>query len=406
LEKLVTGLFRYPVAVDPLSNNTNCCFCSIRSSALSGERVLTTYVNSKKCAVISSNRRGIIGTIDGRMAINPQSWYLFGSSRESAMPGCLIRYAELRIGALSDENVRVEAQKNRIYSSWEKDRQDELRRLQANLTLSGLFKRPPPVWAHPGVLAEFGDAYLEGSGLEGGDLPSTIAVFSLVLERILLNSGHGVLSDFEHDAIQGVNVAVECIKSAKNLFRRYGVAAEQGGGAQLIHFMKKFKSSLLALAEGQVMIIPGGIGPRVVVFIVERDSEDAYRFAIVNTDPNGGLQYHVSRANSPPRIQYQTVLTVKNIPAERMLDDAFWGMLFKLALYPSKQNTSDKLYDLLIPFLVDKPLEQVVAESDADVGLYHDWRNPQRAHISAFRCLMEAFHYIMRRRGVSVEQSR
>jgi hypothetical protein len=47
-----------------------------------------------------------------------------------------------------------------------------------------------------------------------------------------------------------------------------------------------------------------------------------------------------------------------------------------------------------------------VAESDADVGLTHDWRNPQRARISAFRCLMETVHFLMRKRGISVEQSR
>jgi hypothetical protein len=57
--------------------------------------------------VISSNRRGIIGTIDGRMAVNPQSLLLFGSNRESAMPGCLVRYVEVKIGAMSEENVRV-----------------------------------------------------------------------------------------------------------------------------------------------------------------------------------------------------------------------------------------------------------------------------------------------------------
>lgn len=165
------------------------------------------------------------------------------------MPGCLIRYAELKIGAMTDENVRVEAQRNRIYSSWEKDRKEELQRLRENLTLSGLFKRPPPIWVHPSVLAEFGDAFLEGSGLEGGDLPSTIAVFSLLLERILLNDGLGVLGDFGHEVAQSINAVVETVKSAKNLFRQYGTAAEQGGGAQFIHFIKRFKTALVALPE-------------------------------------------------------------------------------------------------------------------------------------------------------------
>ena len=107
------------------------------------------------------------------------------------------------------------------------------------------------------------------------------------------------------------------------------------------------------------MLVPGGIGPRAVTYIVEKESEEFYRFSIVNTDPTGGLDYHVSRADQPSRLKYQTVLSVKEVPVAKIMDDAFWGLLFKLALMPAKQNTPEKLYDLLIPFLVDKPLEQV-----------------------------------------------
>lgn len=107
------------------------------------------------------------------------------------------------------------------------------------------------------------------------------------------------------------------------------------------------------------MIVPGGIGPRVVVYIIERESENVFRFSVVNTDPTGGLEFHLSTASTTSRIQFQTILSVKGVSSEKMLDDAFWAMLFKLALLQSKHNTTDKLYDLLLPFLVDKPLEQV-----------------------------------------------
>lgn len=210
---------------------------------------MTTYVNSKKCAVISSTRRGLIGNIDGRFAINPHTFILFGSKLQSAMPGCLVRYAELRRGALSEEQVRLEAQRNRIYSTWENDRQQELKRLRANLVLSVMFKKPPPVWAHPSIMAEFGDAYLEGSGLEGGDLSSAVSIFSLIMERIILHEGHGLLTHFSHDTMQSVNYVAEILKTATNLFRRYNLVLENGGGAQLIHFMKRFKKALEALRE-------------------------------------------------------------------------------------------------------------------------------------------------------------
>ena len=212
---------------------------------------MTTYVNSRKCAVISSERRGVVGSIDGRMAIDPAAFYLFASSRGSAMPGCFVRYVELRRGAASEEAVREEAQRNRIYSSWEKDREAELQRLQQNLTLSGLFKKPVPIWVHPAVLAEFGDAYLEGTGLEGGDLPGSVGVLSLLLDRLVLEHGHqGLRLGFSHEAMQAVNFVAEAFKAARGLFRKYGLVLQQPNpAAQLVHFMKKFKKGLTDLKE-------------------------------------------------------------------------------------------------------------------------------------------------------------
>lgn len=214
-----------------------------------GERVMTTYINSKKCAVISSLQRGILGTADGRMAIHPKNFYLFGSSRSSAMPGCYIRFAELKRGALTEEAVRLEAQKNRIYSTWERDRQQELERVRQNLSLQSLYKRPPPAWAHPSIIAEFGDAFLEASGLEGGDFLSSVAVMSLVFERIILHEGHGLFDDFEHDAKQSVNYVAEVMKKSKSLCQKYATAAASGNSSQVMHFIKAFKKDLEALKE-------------------------------------------------------------------------------------------------------------------------------------------------------------
>lgn len=299
----------------------------------------------------------------------------------------------------------MEAQRNRIYSTWENDRQQELKRLRANLVLSVMFKKPPPVWAHPSIMAEFGDAYLEGSGLEGGDLSSAVSIFSLIMERIILHEGHGLLTHFSHDTMQSVNYVAEIFKTATNLFRRYNLVLENGGGAQLIHFMKRFKKALEALREGEAMLVPGGIGQSLVNYIVEREGEDVYRFSIVNTDPEaGGLDYHPSTAENAPKIKFQTVLVVRDITHAKIMDDAFWGLLFKLSAVPAKQNTPDKLYSLLVPFLVNKPMEQIVAESDADD--FTDWRSPQRASIAASRCMTETVHYLLRRKGVSVEHSR
>ena len=54
-----------------------------------------------------------------------------------------------------------------------------------NMSLHTLFKRAPPVWLHPTFLGEFGDSFLEGTGLEGGSIPAALQAFSLVVDRAI-----------------------------------------------------------------------------------------------------------------------------------------------------------------------------------------------------------------------------
>jgi hypothetical protein len=107
------------------------------------------------------------------------------------------------------------------------------------------------------------------------------------------------------------------------------------------------------------MLIPGGIGDFSVLYIVERERDDSFRFCVINTDVNNGLDYHLSTAEQSPKIKYQTIITIPNIKPKKMLDDTLWGFIFKLATCPSKHNNPGKLYNLIIPYLTDKPLEHV-----------------------------------------------
>jgi hypothetical protein len=43
-----------------------------RSSAAPKNRVLTTYINSKKCTAISSTTRGVLANTDGRFAVSTE----------------------------------------------------------------------------------------------------------------------------------------------------------------------------------------------------------------------------------------------------------------------------------------------------------------------------------------------
>ena len=123
------------------------------------------------------------------------------------------------------------------------------------------------------------------------------------------------------------------------------------------------------------MLVPAGIGGSVpLLCCVEREAAQLYRLVVFNCDPNGGLNYHCSTASNVDNrdataatqpqpqalsIRYQTALVVRDIAAHKVKDDAFWALFFKMAAVPSKHNTPDKFYDLLLSFLADRPIEQV-----------------------------------------------
>ena len=50
------------------------------------------------------------------------------------------------------------------------------------LRLQPLYAKPPPIWIHPAFAAEFGDAFLAGTGLEGGTLHISLEVVVMTLQ--------------------------------------------------------------------------------------------------------------------------------------------------------------------------------------------------------------------------------
>ena len=43
-------------------------------------------------------------------------------------------------------------------------------------------------------------------------------------------------------------------------------------------------------------------------------------------------------------------MVLDNIAPQRIYDEAFWALLFKVGVYPTKFDTPDKIYDLLLPY--------------------------------------------------------
>ena len=383
------------------------------NSSSTGERVLTTYINAKKCAVISSFKRGVVGQTDGRMAINPVGFSLFQSNNPKTIPGGVqIRYVEVNpTKCLKETEIKSNAQRNRIFSTYEKDKQAQLASIRSSLTLSSVYRKPPPIWLHPTLLSAFGDVYLDNTGLtSGNDICTSASILGLTIERLVLHRDENgatradamkqpnLLGEFSHSSVQSMSYVLAILKSLKTLTTPFNLAIKNGA-PQLVHFLRKVKQQLNALTEGSTMFLPGGIGStHPVLYVIEKEAE-LFRFAIINTDPNFGLDYHLAHADTAPKIKYQTIMVIKNVAPAKIMDDAFWGMVYKLAILPpDKFNKPVVLYDVLLPFLVDKPLEQILSESEQESVI--DYKTPQRSSTAAYRCLLQGCAYVLRRQGL------
>jgi hypothetical protein len=188
--------------------------------------------------------------------------------------------------------------------------------------------------------------------------------------------------------------------------------------SQLLSFLRKLKKLLQGVNHGESLLLPLLIERRELLLLLERTTERVFKVVVIQTDPFHGLKNHsVSAAASAPDIKYRTCLVLNNIPKKNALDDVFWVAVYNLALN-SHQGDTDKFYDVLLPFLTGKPLEECLVESEAAaleaeggsviagaLDKFGEWRSPQRSQTAYVRCVLEAMHYMLRRRGVTDLQS-
>ena len=299
-------------------------------------RRFASYINAKACANLN---KGVFNTMDGRFSLTPDSVTLFASTKAALMPGLLVRFIEVRSSTMSKEQVMEQVNANRVYSYWEKEEEEAKTARYASLSLTSLYKKPPPFWIHPAFLGQMGDAFLEGTGLDSGDVAPSIAVLSLIYSHLRHQSEavEGLIQDEDWAVVDFVS---EVLKEAKELSRRFTLARKNP--AQLIAFMKFFRQKLEAVKEGDTIIVSAGIDSHPVMLTVERVATATYRLTITNSHPLAGLQYHLVSAATAPKLKYRTSLVFDGIPAGKLMDDAWWVLVFKLIVMPSKMNRPDK----------------------------------------------------------------
>ena len=128
--------------------------------------------------------------------------------------------------------------------------------------------------------------------------------------------------------------------------------------------------------------------------------------SIVNTG-EGSAQYHISSATTaPPKIQTRMVMKFAGVARANVLQDGWWLMFWRLGFMGSPINTPDKFYNDLLPLLLDKPLDAAILENNChNDDILCPFRTNQRASVTGYRCVREAWVYFLNRHGITPQHS-
>lgn len=266
------------------------------------------------------------------------------------------------------------------------------------------------MWATPSLVGLFGDAFVEKTVLEASsNLAWSYTVLNhalqkMIRQQILIHEGSGLDSRARTSLSDTLHVMQQSAVIFKSMLKMLKTPTE----SQLLSFLRKLKKNLNGLNQGESMLLPLLVESSELLLLIERTTERVFRFVVIQTDVKGLKNHSVSASDSAPKIKYRTCLVLNGIPKKNALDDVFWVAVYNLAVN-SHQGDTIKFYDVLLPFLTGKPLEEslvdaenaALAQEESSLGNYGPWRYPQRSQTAYVRCVIEAMHFMLRRRGVS-----
>ena len=334
------------------------------------------------------------------------------------------------------------------------ERQKEVEEQRKGFSLASIFAKPRPMWFAQAFYGLFGDAFIENTVLENSDnLAWSFTVINFAMQRMLkqpLIAGSN--SGFDRSARGVISDTLYMMQKSAPVFKQMIKMMNMKNDSQLLSFLRKLKKFLQDINTGEALLVPVTVEQNEMLIIVERTTEKAYRFVVVQTDPFAGLKHHaVSPTESMPEIKYRTCMVLTDISKKNALDDVFWMAVYNMAIHPYKGDTA-KFYDVLLPFLTGKPLESSLVDAEhaaaaveptrkeleaaihtfldrkgrglteeanhfktiADDAIAHhrkavascgDWRSPQRSKTAYVRCIVEAFHFMLSRRGFTDVQT-
>ena len=117
-------------------------------------------------------------------------------------------------------------------------------------------------------------------------------------------------------------------------------------------------------------MVPALVQGGEILLIVKRKTANLFRFVVINSNPEGGLQHHEVTADSGggPKLKFRTAMVLDDIDQKQALDDVFWMALFNLSISQG-ENDTERLYDILLPFMTGKNLEESMVDAHDASGI-------------------------------------
>jgi len=116
---------------------------------------------------------------------------------------------------------------------------------------------------------------------------------------------------------------------------------------------------LRQLSPREAILVPAGFKDGRLLYVVHysglRNGVDSFDVAVCST--GDGIQYHPMRLDpTSGAVQYNSPLVLRDIPANRVRNGAFWYTALRAVVMTDGRCTAATVYEQLLPFLNQKPL--------------------------------------------------
>jgi hypothetical protein len=261
-------------------------------------------------------------------------------------------------------------------------------------------ERPPPFFRFPPFVASVADSFIGGSELESGGNAR------LSLQLVLVSFSRIAALTAPVDA--AIPRALATVAPMLNACIALMVEAAKVKDAATFEPFIAHVLQRLGESHSTPMLVVGGWrglqSEATLVHVIEQHQQQ--RTASFTTLATGaGLEYHsmtpCDTDATPPKVKYATSLRVDDVPLDRIHSPAFWTMILAQWLREdgSEYHRVEMIYDVLLPWLVAPRALSAAAATAAGADPAIVYRTPQRSGTDAWRAVVEAFRYCLRRFG-------